>query len=71
MLMYFGSKRLNPFPDTSLGSEQFSGGSGDGDDGMIDGDTFRLLGSADDIFGELFLRVALLPALRLQAGESQ
>lgn len=53
------------------------GGTGDEEEGMIEGDTFWLLlacgwwCSDDDNLGELFLRVALLPALRLQAGESQ
>ena len=82
MLMYLGSKRLNPLPDTFLGSRLSSsaGGTGDEDEGMMEGDTFWLLTDCDccwseaedvDSLGELFLRVALLPAPRLQAGESQ
>lgn len=86
MLMYLGSKRLKPLPETFLGSSPVSSGTGEEEAGNIDGDTFELLlvvavsdwccaGSDDMVdginLGELFLRVALLPALRLQAGESQ
>lgn len=86
ILMYFGSNRLKPLPETSLGSRgstrppQLSDGFGDDDDvglRMSDGERFgRAEESAaatdDDNLGEqLFFRVALLPALRLQAGESQ